>query len=99
MKITETTILTRANTSISWPGEGIPEDPNDPMEDRTGAYFTFTRTVSEDVLTRTTTRVYDDVEKYVTARMYSNTVTDHQYHQNMATVGITWNKTIVTTAD
>ena len=99
MKITETTVISRANTSISWPGEGIPEDPNDLMEDRTGAYFTFTRSVSEDGLARTTTRVYTDVEKYVEARLYSNVVVDTQYHHNMAKVGISFNKNIVTTAD
>lgn len=99
MKITETTIITRANTSINWPSEGVPNDSSNPSGDRTGLYFNYTQDISQDNLTRTVTRVYSNVDSFALVRSYSNTSVEEAYQRNLATVGLSLTKTVVTTAE
>ena len=96
MKIIETTITSRANTSVNWPSSGIPQDPSDLRIAGRDELFQFSRSKTDDKLTKTTIKVFTDADDFATYRAYkSNTENTYQYHLNMATtLGITWEKKI-----
>jgi len=95
MKIIETTITTRANTSVNWPSSGIPQDPNDLRISGRDDLFEFSKSKSDDKLIKTTIKVFSDPDDFATYRAYkSNTENTYLYHLNVATIGITWEKKI-----
>jgi hypothetical protein len=98
MPITEKTIYTRANDGTTWPGHGLPDDPNDPAVSGVGTLFTFSVELSEDKLTKTVTRVYQDANSFATTHSYSNTAQSEAWNRDICVPGTSYTKTITVTA-
>jgi hypothetical protein len=94
MAIIETTIITRANTSVSWPV--IDTDSNDPYILKTN--FTFTKTTTDDQLQSTTVRTWTDKSLFIQDKEYSNGVTTTAWYNVLAIEGLTFSRTLTTTA-
>jgi hypothetical protein len=95
MQITEVTTITRANTDIVWTSD-LPADPNDPFIANLDKTYTITVVVSDDLLTKTRTRIWSDQQAFIDCHVYSNVTIDSAYAAINVTPGITYSKTITT---
>jgi hypothetical protein len=96
MQITEVTTITRANTDISW-SINIDQDINNPFLTNLDKTYTVSAVVSEDQLTKTTTRIWTDQQAFIDCHTYSNTTIDSASLAINSTPGIAFNRTITTT--
>ena len=96
MQITQTTVITRANTDISWPGINIETDPNNPFVTKTN--FTENVTYSDTQLVKTVVRVWTDKALYASDTSYNNVAISTAWHNDLSTEGLTYNMNINTTA-
>lgn len=95
MNITETVTVTRANTSIQWPGTGLSIDQNDPFEAAlANGSVQATVNISEDELTKTRVRSWTDRDAYVATQLYVNANAQSEYIQTLVVSGITQTRTV-----
>ena len=97
MQITEVTTITRANTDIVWTSD-LPKDPNDPFIANLDKTYTITVVVSDDQLTKTSTRIWSDQQAFIDCHAYSNVTIDSAFLTINATPGITYSRTITSVA-
>jgi hypothetical protein len=95
MAIKETSVFTRANTSVNWPGENYTPSSNNLLVNNDGNYFTRTITVSDDGLTQTNIKIWASKEKFIEAAL-SVSVNDRT---NWLTVALIDGITIVNTIE
>ena len=99
MNITQTSVFTRANTSISWPGTSVEPDTNSPFYNKLNfsETITYSNTDPYQSLTKTVVRVWTNKDLFISDYGYSNTSQAATWHTDLATVGLTHNQTLVTT--
>ena len=89
MPFKETTIITRANTAISWPGAGYDLSSNNLSKSGEGTYFTTSTSTSDDNLTLTTVRIYPDFQKCLDVKLSANDPADiHNFIYSLHNPGI-----------
>jgi hypothetical protein len=92
MTITETIVITRANTSIEWPTSSAPAGP------WLAATVITTSNISNDELTKTITKIWNSKEEFVTLHAYINPDVSVEAHFESITVpGLTHSRIIETT--
>jgi len=95
MAIRETSVITRANTSVNWPGENYTPSSNNLLVNNDGSYFTRTMSVSDDGLTQTNIKIWASKEKFIEV-VLSVSVNDRT---NWLTVALIDGITIVNTIE
>lgn len=96
MAIKETTIITRANTSVSWPSEGYQLSANNLFATRENIDFTKTISTSEDNLTRTSITMWNDLQKCIEVKLSSSNADIENWITTTYCEGITSVRTIET---
>ena len=95
MTITETIVITRANTSIDWPSPTVSADPNNPWINSTAIT---TSEISEDTLTKTVTKIWDSKDEFLTLHAYvAPDVPANSYFSAVTIPGITHTRIFATT--
>ena len=77
MPVKITTIITRANTSIAWPGEGYTPSANNLYPTTYGTPYTSTTEIDPDQLKKTQIIIWESKEKYFEVAL-SVSVADQQ---------------------
>ena len=96
MAIKETTIITRANTNISWPSAGYQLSANNLFATRENIDFTKTISTSEDNLTRTSITMWNSLEKCLEVKLSSSNADIENWITTTYCEGITSVRTIET---
>ena len=65
MAIKITSVFTRANTNISWPGENYTSSANNLLSSRLNIDYTSSTSFSEDALVMTKINIWTNKEKYL----------------------------------
>ena len=96
MPVKITTITTRANTSIAWPGENYTPSANNLFPSRLNIDYTVLATLSDDNLIMTKTVLWTNKEKYFEVISSGNNADLENYVNTTVVEGITSVRTIET---
>lgn len=97
MPVKITTIITRANTDILWPGENYTPSANNLLPSRLNIDYTIiSDTLSDDNLIKTKIIVWTNKEKYLEVILSANSLDTENYVNTTMVEGITFVRTIET---
>ena len=98
MQITETSVLTRANTSISWPGDGYTLSANNLLPSRQGIDYIKEVHISDDQLTITNITTWNNLQTYLEVKLSASVEDQTNWFTTSCVPGLTIVKTIETSA-
>lgn len=93
MQIIETTIFTRPNTDINWPGANLEVENNSPFKTGLDTDYTVTNTLSNNNLTKTNLKIWNSKEAFVASRVFSDSYIEPWFNHIIEN-NIGYNKTI-----
>lgn len=96
MAIKETSVVIRANTSISWPSAGYQVSANNLFAIRENVDYTKTSSISDDELTLTTVTIWNSLEKCLEVKLSSSNADIENWITTTHCEGITFTRTIET---
>jgi len=96
MSIIETTVITRANTTVSWPGEGYQVSANNLFPTRENIDYTKTTSISDNNLIKTSVVTWTSLEKCLEVKLSATNSDIENWISTTHCPGITSVRTIET---
>ena len=96
MVIKETTVITRANTNISWPSTGYQLSANNLFATRENVDYTKTFSITDDELTLTQVIIWNSLEKCLEVKLSASNADIENWITTTYCEGITSVRTIET---